>query len=122
MDMHDFAKRLPLILATVTCALAATLVVSPLSQPANAVAQSRLALDAPSAIAKLQHLASATQMTTACLFGDTAILDGHSVDLYREPNVTFGERCVFESRVCRNGVLTDGYYSHRSCHVRPQPL
>ena len=122
MGIHDFAKHLRLIIATVTCALAALLVISPLSQPAKAVVQSRLALDAPSALVKLQHLTPAKQMTVVCLFGDAPILDGHSVDLYHESSVAFGERCVFESRVCRNGTLTDGYYSHRSCHVRPQPL
>jgi hypothetical protein len=120
MDPKDISHPACLVLAAVACAFVAVMVGAPQSRPATAGIQSRPALATPLALAKLRQSVPA-RMTIACLFGDTAMLDGEHIDLYREPNVAFGEHCVFESRYCSGGTLSDGYYTNRSCFVRPGP-
>lgn len=120
MDLNDISLPARLVLAAVACAFVAVMVGAPQSRAAKASSQSRPALATPLALAKLRQSVPA-KMTIACLFGDTAVLDGEHIDLYREPNVAFGDQCVFESRYCIGGTLSDGYYTNRSCFVRASP-
>ena len=59
-------------------------------------------------------------MTIACLFGDTAVLDGEHIDLSRAER-SLGDKIVFETRYRIGGTLSDGYYTNRSCSVRASP-
>ncbi len=52
----------------------------------------------------------------ACLFDGVTILDGQHVEASKSSSVAFGEACVSESRVCKNGVLS-GTFQFSSCAV-----
>src|ERR1700754_428534 len=61
-----------------------------------------------------------TKTRFSCSFEGTRIPDGGRIDLYREPSVSSEEKCIYESRYCKVGILTSGFYTNRSCFVRAQ--
>lgn len=105
------------------CLLAAVLVVAPQSRPAKAVVASRTfaPMASPSGLDRLERLRTSRQMTFACFFDGNAVRDGDRLYLFRRASVPAGENCVYETRLCRKGILSDGYFTHRTCFVRRDP-
>lgn len=51
---------------------------------------------------------------TPCMFNGVMVPPGVGVIAYKDPSVPAGQQCVFEIRICNNGVLS-GTFTHPSC-------